>query len=108
MDLSQMKAAFKTVITELGVPAVHEAAAPPNTRTTVDKLGFKTVSKDDQVIVNSLGVDAKVITVDKSDVAVIKKFDSFEIGSETYVAHSVHPIHLGAEVIGFKVFAKGA
>ena len=108
MDLSQMKAAFKTVITELGVPAVHEAAAPPNARTTIDKLGFKTVSKDDEVIVNSLGVDAKVITVDKSDLAAIAKFDSFEIGAETYVAHSVHPIHLGGEVIGFKCYCKGS
>ena len=108
MDLSQMKAAFKTAITELGIPAVHVATDPAGTRTSIFRVGFATVRKDNETIINALGIDAKVITVDISDIASIEKFDVFEIATERYVAHTVHKIHMGTDVIGHKVYAKGS
>jgi len=108
VDLTVMRSAFKTAITELGVPAVHVATDPAGTRTSIPRVGFATVRKDNETIINALGIDAKVITVDISDIVSVDKFDVFEIGTEHYVAHTVHKIHMGTDVIGFKVFAKGS
>jgi hypothetical protein len=102
----QMRAAFDNTISTLGVPAIW---SPADKSTTVSlTVGFRVVGKDDILVINSYGVETRIITLATSQTAVIPtKFDTFTIGTLTLVVHAVHSIHLNADLIGYKCYAMG-
>ena len=100
--LDDVRAGFKEAIKLLGTDATFKAKPI--------KLGFKTAgSKDkDAEVVNSYGVGAKIITIDIDTITVTpKKYDYAHIKSNKYVFEYVHPIYLGGDLVGYKVFVKG-
>jgi len=106
-----MRAEFDQLINTLGVPAVLTRAKPPATVTNIQRVGFASISKQDQGLVNAYGLSGKVITVKAADCAGVAplKFDVFMVGTERYVADTVNPLHepgVGS-VIGYKVYCKG-
>jgi hypothetical protein len=73
------------------------------------KMGFATASKEDMVVLNSIGFGAKIITIKASSVSIAPvKFDAIHIGTERYVIDSVNPSHIpGGKVVGYKCYCKG-
>ena len=103
------RADYEKVIKTLGVPASLHYARPAADQ-PLSAVGFASLSKEDAVIINALGVSAKVITIMESEVTTRHpvKFDSITIGTEKYTIDTVNPVHLqGGQVVGFRCFCKG-
>ena len=102
---------YAAVINTLGVPVTLARAKPPSTVTANIKVGFAGISKEDQVLVNSYGINGKVITFKAVDVVATPptKFDSVTMASgETYTIDTVVPVHLpGGAIVGFKAYIRG-
>ena len=106
-DKQKMRGGFEQVVGLLGVPATWRQVKAPN-GSHAATVGFRTAGKDDQEVVQAYGIDTVIITCLSKDFPTAPvKFDEFEIMTETYVANAVHPIHLNAELIGYKVLARG-
>ncbi len=103
------RADYEKIIKTVGVPAQLHYARPA-ADITLSKVGFASLSKEDAVIINALGVSAKVITIMESEVTARApvKFDTVTIGTEKYTIDTVNPVHLpGGQVVGFRCFCKG-
>jgi hypothetical protein len=102
-----MAAGFNTAIDSLGVPMLWTQAAEGGQSASI-VAGFRAVGKDDEVIINSYGIETKVITVKVDSLPVPpQKFDRFVVQGETYVAQSSHQIYLNGVLIGHKCYCKG-
>lgn len=98
---------FNTAIDTLGVP-MQWTSAKDDLKTANIVGGFRTVGKDDQVIINSYGIETKVITIKAGATPEPPlKFDRFVVHGEVYVAQSSHQIHLNGVLIGHKCYCKG-
>ena len=105
-----MLASYEKVIDLLGVVASLQHVKPPSTTVANIKVGFSSISKDDQALVNSYGVGGKVITIKAADVTALApvKFDRVTVGTEAYTIDAVVPVHLpGGAVVGYRCFVKG-
>jgi hypothetical protein len=106
-----MLASYEKVIDLLGVVASLQHVKPPSTTVANIKVGFAGISKEDQVLVNSYGINGKVITFKAVDVVATPptKFDSVTMASgETYTIDTVMPVHLpGGAIVGFKAYIRG-
>jgi hypothetical protein len=73
-------------------------------------VGFSSISKENESLVNALGASAKIITILAKDaIRAPVKFDSVHVGNEKYVLDTVNPTHLpGTDtVISYRCYAKG-
>jgi hypothetical protein len=102
----KFQAAQDSVLDLLGVPAIWTQTKPPGA-TKPTTVGFKTAGYKDEIIVNSYGIGAKIITVKVSDVAIIAKFDTLTIGAERYTIASVMPVHINGVHAYHKCIIKG-
>jgi hypothetical protein len=103
-----MTAAFNQAIGVLGIPA-YIISAKTSVRIDLPSVGFASMGKQDEALVNAYGVAAKVITIRADQIANIpEKFDTMFIGAERFVLAGVHPIYCGPAVIGYKCYAKGS
>jgi hypothetical protein len=103
----QMRAAFDNTIDMLGVPATWAPADKSDNRKMT--VGFRVVGKEDALIVNSYGIETRVITVSTSLTDIVPvKFDTFTIGTLTLVVHAVHTVFINADLVGYKCYALGA
>jgi len=102
-----MTAAFNQAIGALGLSAsIHYAKGQPDK--AIPQVGFASVSKTDEALVNAYGVAAKVITIRAGDVTTPpSKFDIVTIGVEKFTLAAAHPIHCGTAVIGWKCYSMG-
>ena len=111
MNLADVTAGFNQAISLLGVPAVFSRAKVAGVTINIAHVGFSSVSKDDQALINAYGFSAKVITVKVADItgAAPEKFDVFHINAERYTADTVIPIHAPGTgvLIGWKAICKG-
>jgi len=102
--------AYLKLVSTLGVKASLHYTKTPATVLSNIIVGFASVSKENEVLVNALGASAKVITILARDaVRAPVKFDSVHVGNEKYVIDSVNPVHLpGTDtVISYRCFCKG-
>lgn len=101
---------YALLIDTLGVPAKLHYTKLPADVVSLAKIGFATVSKQDDAIINAYGVGARIITIKASDVTRAPiKFDRIEVGSEFYTIDTVTNVHLPGTgtVVGYRCFAKG-
>lgn len=104
------KAEYHRLIDTLGVIASYHYTKPPAAIVSNIKVGFAAVSKENEVLINSLGAAAKIITVKADDVAIKPlKFDTITVANERYTVDSVNPVHLPgtATVVGYRLYCKG-
>lgn len=103
---SAMKSQYEMVIDTLGVPMVYSHT---KTGATVNLVGgMRIASDEDQALIQSYGVGARIITLKASAITVPpEKFDRFTVQSETYIAEAVVPVHLNGALIGYRVYIKG-
>ena len=111
MNLADVTTGFNQVIDLLGVPAKFSRAKVPAVSTDIAHVGFASISKNDEALINAYGFSAKVITVKAADITLVppEKFDVFHVGTERYTADTVMPVHApntGA-VIGYRIICKG-
>ena len=104
---STMTEAFNRAIATLGLPA-SISPAKGGKSISIPAVGFASIGRQDETLVNAYGVAAKVITIraDQMGATVPAKFDTVTIGSEKFVLAAVHPIHSGTAVIGWKCYSK--
>jgi hypothetical protein len=102
-----MTAAFNQAIRSLGLPAsIKYAKGQPDK--VIPHVGFASVSKTDESLVNAYGVAAKIITIRADDVTTPpSKFDIVTVGAEKFTLADAHPIHCGTAVIGWKCYSTG-
>ena len=108
LDLSAFKAAQLKILDDLGLPC-HYRRAKDDVQLDI-VAGFKSVGVKDQAITLSFGVTAKIITLKASDFTIDPaKYDEFKFdgNEETYIADTIVPIHIGAEVVFFKAYIRG-
>jgi len=108
IDLSAFKAAQLKALDDLGSPCKY-TRVKDDTKISIT-AGFKTAGVRDEAITNSYGVGAKIITIKAGDFTVPPvKYDEFKFdgNNETYIAEASHPIHIGAEVVFYKIYVKG-
>jgi len=104
--------ATENVVDTLGVPATWTQTKTPNASQSI-VAGFKSVSWNDQELINAFGIGAKIFTIKVVDIAVVEKFDSItvndDIGNpiEKYVLDAVMPVHLNGIHIFHKAIVKG-
>lgn len=104
---NQVKGGFDKVIDLLGTELVWTEAVEPG-RSLKVVAGFRNIGRDDQELVNAYGAGGKVITAKVETLPVEpRKFDTFEVEGEVYVVQAVHPVHLNAELIGYRMYARG-
>jgi hypothetical protein len=96
------RGSWEQVIDTLGVPAVIHATGGGSKSCVV---GFKTTR--DEEIVNAWGVGTKVVTIKVTDAPEVKKMDRVDIGNERYTFDAVFPVHLNADLIGWRCVVKG-
>jgi hypothetical protein len=102
-----MKAQYESVIDTLGVNVIWTQAKPPHANKAVT-AGIKIAGNDDEALVQSLGVGARIFTMKASDFTTApEKFDRLVVGTEAYTAEAVHPVHLNAALIGYRIYTKG-
>lgn len=101
------QASYDSLINLLGVNANLKPVKNPAVLNI--KVGFSTASKEDMVVLNSIGFGAKIITIKASSVTVAPlKFDTIEVGNEKYTIDTVNPSHVpGGQVVGYRCFCKG-
>lgn len=104
------KASYDRLIDVLGIPAsLHYTKVPADVH-PLPKIGFATVSKQDDAIINAYGVGARIITIKASDVTRAPiKFDRVQVGSEFYTIDTVTDVHLPGtgSIVGYRCFCKG-
>jgi len=101
-----MKAQYERTIDTLGIPMVWTHTKTSATANLVG--GMRIASDEDSAIVQSMGIGARIITLKAAGLtAAPEKFDRFAVGNEVYIADSVHPVHLNAQLIGYRVYIKG-
>ena len=104
--LADMRNSYAKVIDTLGTPLTWTQAVGGGTGAFV--CGMAIAGDKDEALVNSYGVGARIITVKATDFPVApSKFDKFSSGTEVYVAEAVHPVHLNAGIVGYRVIIKG-
>ena len=109
IDLASEKTALLQLLEDLGSPCTFTQTKAPSTTKSIT-AGFKTAGVRDEAITNAYGIGAKILTVKSSDFLVApEKFDKFQFDGqeEVYKAEAVHPIHIGAEVVFWKIYIKG-
>ena len=107
-DFSNVRGSWESVVALLGVPASWERAKAMGTQVPV-VVGFKTAGVKDVEVIQSYGINAKIITVRAIDVSVPpEKFDTFTIHNERHTADAVHPVNLNGSVIGWKIYVQGS
>jgi len=105
--LSTYRAGYELVIETLGTPATWTQAKPPHATKSVT-AGLKIAGNEDDALVQAYGVGARVITVKAKDfTAAPEKFDRVTMGSETMTIEAVHPVHLNAALVGYKLYVRG-
>jgi len=104
---SLMTAAFNKAIDSLGMPAVL-TPAKGGAPVSLASVGFASLGRQDEALVNAYGPAAKVITISAAQTATVPaKFDTLTVlGVERFVLAAVHPIHAGPTVIGWKCYSK--
>jgi hypothetical protein len=104
---STMTAAFNQAINLLGMPAVL-TPAKGGAPVSLASVGFASLGRQDEALVNAYGPAAKVITISAAQTtAVPAKFDTLTVlGVEKFVLAAVHPIHAGPTIIGWKCYSK--
>ncbi len=105
-EQAKLKAAQLQAFAQLSIPATWTQTKAPKATKAIS-VGFKTAGFKDEIIVNSYGVGAKIITMKQSYVPGMAKFDRITVGTERYTADAVHPVHLGSEVLFWKIIVKG-
>jgi hypothetical protein len=102
-----MTTAFNKAIATLGLPA-SLSPAKGGAAVNLGEVGFASLGRQDEALVNAYGPAAKVITIraDKTGSVTPAKFDTVTIGAEKYVLAAVHPIHSGTAIIGWKCYSK--
>jgi CRISPR/Cas system CMR-associated protein Cmr3 (group 5 of RAMP superfamily) len=106
-ELAKVKAAFAFAIDFLGLPAVlTEATVRSATPTHTFRVGFNAVNIQDEALVNSYGINAKVITMKASEGYKPKKFDSIVVNGQKYFVDGTQEISVGGEIIGYKMYCK--
>lgn len=102
---------YNKIIETIGVPAsIHYTKG--NLTLNNIKVGIRSIGTDDEVLINTLGVGAKIITIMAKDILNRPpvKFDVVLVNSEKYTIESVDKIHLPTtgKVIAYKCFVQGA
>jgi hypothetical protein len=106
-EKSKFRAAQESVVDMLGVPAQwQQTKAPRATKSAT--VGFKTAGWKDEIIVNSYGINARILTVKARDISNVVKFDTFTIGGEVMTVASASHVYLNGDHIFTKVICKGS
>ena len=104
----KMQSGFNQVIDTLGIPMVYKQTKVPQTVTNIKAGGFKTPGKDDEAIINSLGVGGRIITIKYADLPTPPvKLDRVIVHGETFTVETVHVIDMNGSVLGWKLLCKG-
>lgn len=105
--MQALKAAYLSALDLLAIPA--ELTRAGEASGTSYMVGFKTASLDDTEVINAYGIGAKIITFKADDFTTTPpaKFDALAVHGERYTLDAVQPLHLGAEIIFYKAYAKG-
>jgi hypothetical protein len=107
-QFASIKSSFERAVADLGVPASWERAKVEGSAARLT-VGFRTAGVKDEAIVNAYGINAVIMTVLASEALVPpEKFDSFIVQGVRHTADAVHPVNLNGEVIGWKVYVRGA
>lgn len=107
-QLASIRSSFERTIADLGVPASWERAKAGGAAATVT-VGFRTAGVRDEAIVNAYGINAVIMTMRASEAPVPpEKFDSFVVHGVRHTADAVHPVNLNGDVIGWKIYVRGA
>ena len=105
-DHAKARQAYIDTVKMLGVPMTWTQTQAPNA--TFDTVaGFKSVSWNDQELINSYGIGAKIFTVLVEDIPIIIKFDTMVVLAEKYTIDAVMPVHLNGEHLFHKCVSKG-
>ena len=101
------KNSFDLVVNLLGVSADY-TCVKDNTNSKVGiTVGFSS-SKTDTTLVQSQGINSAIITCKVADFTnAPAKFDRFVINTQTFVADSVHKVHLNGRIIGYRIQTQG-
>jgi hypothetical protein len=103
-----IKSGFELNIAKLGVPASWERAKSDGVASAVT-VGFKTAGAKDEAIVNAYGINAIIMTLRAMEAPVPpEKFDTFIVHGVRHTADAVHQVNLNGEVIGWKIYVRGA
>jgi len=104
-----LKTEYDRAVDSLGFPATF-TVAKTDASIKIPKVGFATIGRDDDALIQAYGVGARVITIKASDVtAPPVKFDRITIGAEVFTFEAVHNVHLpgtGA-IIAYRCFSRG-
>jgi len=105
---SSLRAAFEQTFALLGTPATWRQAKAPHATKAIE-IGIKTAGPRDDVIINTYGVGAKIITMKASDFTTTlpEQFDELVVGNEKLVLAAVHPVNIGNAVVFFKGYVRG-
>ena len=101
-----MKAEYERTIDTLGIPMVWTHTKTSATANLVG--GMRIASDEDTGLIQSYGIGARIITIKAAGLTgAPEKFDRFTVGTEVYIAENVAPVHLNAQLIGYRVYIKG-
>ena len=98
-------------IKTLGVPCTFIRAKELTTEHAIPKVGIRTVTGEDDPLVQGVGFGTKIITVRAIDITGVApaKFDIFDIGGTRYTANTVIKVHQPntGTLLGWRIYATG-
>lgn len=107
MGVPDLAAVPTTLIDTIGVPAslqVSKTGAVVSLR----RVGFASVGRMEEALVNAYGVTGKVITVKAADAEPVR-LDRIVVLGESYTIDAVNPIHApgSGTVVAYRCYVKG-
>lgn len=104
--LTEMLKRYEQAIDLLGVPMLWT-----NVKSGAEQpvIGGIRIASDEEInLVQSYGVGARIITLKARGLSrAPEKFDRFSLDSAVYVAELVAPVHLGGQLVGYRIYIKG-
>lgn len=104
--LTEMAKRYEQTIETLGVPMLWT-----NVKSGVDQpvlAGIRVATDEETRLVQSYGIGARIITIKSRGLhRAPEKFDRFSVDGSVYVAEVVAPVHLGGQLIGYRIYTKG-
>lgn len=104
------KSEFEATINAVGVPAVFTPVAAPSLPIAIDRVGFQSLAKAEETIVNAYGVNGRQIHIKASSLpAPPVKYDVVTVGGVRCVLESVIPKfeHGSGAVMGWACYCVG-
>ena len=101
------RAQYRKLIYDLGAPATW-SNADGSLRLDLT-IGFRSLGRDEYVLINAYGAKAKALTVFAEDLPTVPdKFDTFSVRGEDYVVQAPPTyVYMHGEVIGYRLIAAG-